>query len=75
MTDRHAAYIVVLRDDIRDDESAPTLTALRMIHGVASVEPVVSDYTFAVAQTRRDNAWRNALAELAANGPPAGTGD
>jgi hypothetical protein len=74
MTDRHAAYIVVLEDDIRDDDAGESvLIALRMVKGVASVEPVVADYSFAVARTRRDSAWRDALYELARQGPP-GTG-
>jgi hypothetical protein len=75
MTDRHAAYIVVLEDDIRDDDAGESvLIALRMIKGVASVEPVIADYPFAVARTRRDSAWRDALYELARQGP-SGTGD
>jgi hypothetical protein len=74
MTDRHTAYIVVLEHDIRDDDAEPVLTALRMVKGVASVEPVIADYPFAVARTRRDSAWRDALYELARQGPPE-TGD
>jgi hypothetical protein len=74
MTDRHAAYIVVLGSDIRDDDAEPVLTALRMVKGVASVEPVIADYPFAVARTRRDSAWRDALYGLARQGPPE-TGD
>lgn len=42
MTDRYSGFVVVLADDIRDDDAADTLTALRMVHGVARVEPVVS---------------------------------
>lgn len=42
MTDRYSGFMVVLADDIRDDDAADTLTALRMVHGVARVEPVVS---------------------------------
>lgn len=72
MTDRHAAYIVVLDDDIRDDEAEPTLIALRMISGVASVEPIIPDYSFVVARSRRDSEWRAALAELAIRGPASG---
>jgi hypothetical protein len=69
MTDRHVAYIVVLEDDIRDDCAEPTLNALRMIHGVRSVEPVLNSYEFAVARARRDRAWEEALLELARHGP------
>jgi hypothetical protein len=70
MTGRHAAYIVVLRDDIRDDEAGPTLTALRMIHGVASVEPVLFTYEMHIAWQRLDRKWREALIRLAGEGPP-----
>lgn len=41
MTDRHAAYIVVLAEDIREDDAEHVLNALRMVSGVVSVEPVV----------------------------------
>jgi len=69
MTDRHAAYLVILEDDIRDDDAAGVIGALWHVKGVASVEPVVSSYEFAVARTRRDTAWRNALLALAKDGP------
>ena len=69
MTDRHAAYLVILEDDIRDDDAAGVIGALWHVKGVASVEPVVSSYEFAVARTRRDGAWRNALLALAKDGP------
>jgi len=69
MTDRHAAYLVVLEDDIRDDDADGIISALYHIRGVASVEPVVSSYEFAVARTRRDTAWQDALLALAKDGP------
>lgn len=39
MTDRYNAFIVVLERDIREDDADATLTALRRIKGVLSVEP------------------------------------
>lgn len=43
MTDRHAGYIVTLAKDIREDDAQAVITALRMVKGVLSVEPVLSD--------------------------------
>ena len=43
MTDRHAGYIVTLERDMREDDAEESvLIALRMIRGVASVDPIVS---------------------------------
>lgn len=69
MTDRHAAYIVVLDDDIREDDSAGVLNAIRHIRFVASVTPAIADYPFAVARARRDRAWEEALMNLIGKGP------
>ena len=52
MTDRHAGYIVILDKDIRSDDSEHTLNALRMVRGVISVEPVVSDIEVHIAEER-----------------------
>lgn len=65
MTDRHAAYIVVLGDDIREDSDEPIITALRMVKGVVSVEPVVADYNLHIAQTRVDQEWQDRITEFA----------
>lgn len=56
MTDRHAGYIVVLAEDIREDDAEGTLNALRMVRGVISVTPVISDHTQAVARDVRQPA-------------------
>lgn len=64
MTDRHAAYIVVLDQDIRDDDAEPILTALRMVKHVASVEPVVSSYDTHIAESRADSVWRDRIVDL-----------
>ncbi len=65
MTDRHAAYIVILGDDIRDDSAAPIITALRMVKGVASGEPVVASHQLHIAQARVDQEWKDRIAEFA----------
>jgi hypothetical protein len=64
MTDRHCAYIVTLAKDIRsDDAEEGVLAALRMIKGVAAVEPVIADPSAEQAvRVRRDRAWQVALA-------------
>jgi hypothetical protein len=64
MTDRHAGYIVTLAEDIREDDAEAVLTALRMVSGVVSVTPLVSDYTFAIARERRDRVWAGSLRDL-----------
>lgn len=42
MTDRYSGFVVVLSNDTRDDDAQAIQTALRMVQGVARVEPVVS---------------------------------
>lgn len=64
MTDRHAAYIIVLDHDIRDDDAEPILTALRMVKNVISVEPVVSSYETHIAESRAESAWRDRIVGL-----------
>ena len=65
MTDRHAAYFVVLASDMREDDAEESvLTALRMVKGVASVRPVPSSVEVAIAATRRDIEWRSELLAL-----------
>jgi hypothetical protein len=70
MTDRHAAYIVVLRGDIREDDARAVMTALRMVSGVVSVEPVPVSYDQVIARGRRDREWSEALLRLIRQGPP-----
>lgn len=70
MTDRHAGYLVVLADDIREDDAEESvLIALQMIRGVISVTPVIADYGQVIARKRRDSQWQDALRNLARNGP------
>lgn len=52
MTTRHAGYVVTLKDDIRDDDDQRIITALSMVSGVVSVDPIVSDPTVHIAEAR-----------------------
>lgn len=52
MTDRHSGYIVTLDRDIREDDAEAIVRALRMIKGVLSVEPQISDPMLHIAQER-----------------------
>jgi hypothetical protein len=70
MTDRHAGYIVTLREDVRADDAQAIMTALRMVSGVVSVEPVEADYGQVIARNRRDGQWVTALLALVHEGPP-----
>lgn len=64
MTDRHAAYIVTLNHDIREDDAEAILNALRMVKHVLSVEPVVADYSQHVAEQRANDAWRERIYKM-----------
>jgi hypothetical protein len=61
MTDRHAGYLVTLADDIREDDAEAILTALRMVRGVQSVEPVLASIDQQIAQSRADGVWRERI--------------
>ena len=52
MTDRHAGYVVTLAADIREDDANAIITALKMIKGVVSVEPIDASPDVVVATTR-----------------------
>jgi len=52
MTDRHAGYVVTLEDNIREDDAAQTIAALRQIKGVLDVCPIVADPMLMVAEAR-----------------------
>lgn len=70
MTDRHSGYVVVLDHDMREDDAEAILNAIRMIKGVATVEPVVSSLLDGqIAEGRRDRLWQEALSRLIRYGP------
>lgn len=54
MTTRYSGFVVTLTDDIREDDAEAIVTALRMVKGVASVQPVDSDVL--AEQVARDRA-------------------
>lgn len=64
MTTRHAAYIVTLADDIREDDDAHIINALRMVKGVIAVTPVPASYEIGIAQERANHEWRQRLLNL-----------
>ncbi len=61
MTDCHSSYIVVLEHDVREDDAEQTLSALRQIRGVLTVEPVVASGELMVAESRAMYAMRRKL--------------
>jgi hypothetical protein len=52
MTTRLAGVLVTFERDIREDDAAATLAALRQIKGVLHVEPVPSDVHLGLAEAR-----------------------
>ncbi|MGS2645878.1 hypothetical protein [Streptosporangium sp. G12] len=65
MTDRHAGYIVTLAEDVREDDAEAILSALRMVKGVISVEPVVaSPVDMQIASQRAHQKWRGKILDL-----------
>ena len=64
MTDRHSGYVVTLRTDVREDDGEAILTALRMVKGVLSVEPVVHAPEIDIATGRANADWWDALDRL-----------
>jgi hypothetical protein len=60
MTDRVHSLTVVLDADVRDDDVAPLIDAIRMMRGVADVRALVSDPVSHMAEmrARRDAAQR-----------------
>lgn len=65
MTTRHCGYVVTLAEDIRDDEEQAMVTALRMVRGVVSVEPVLTDHGQHIAQVRVHREWLAMLKRVA----------
>lgn len=43
MTARHAGYVVVLAQDLREDDAEQTVAAIKQIKGVLDVRPVAAD--------------------------------
>jgi hypothetical protein len=52
MTDRLKGVIVTFKEDIREDDAEAVLTAIKMVKGVLSVKPLVSDWEQHIAEER-----------------------
>jgi len=52
MTDRHAGYVVVLEEAIREDDAEQTVAALKQIKGVLDVRPIINDPMLTAAEAR-----------------------
>lgn len=61
MTDRHAGYLITLAENIREDDAEQTITALRQIKGVLTVEPVPANLELAIAHERALSELRGRL--------------
>lgn len=68
MTARHAAYLVTLAEDMREDDAEETLTALRMIRGALAVQPVERNIDQQIGQVRADGDWRERIFKLLGEG-------
>jgi len=60
MTDRYKGFIVTLGDDLRDDDAAATIAAIKQIKGVIAVKPVLGgDMDDEMARERvRHELWK-----------------
>jgi hypothetical protein len=65
VTDRHADYVVVLDQDIRDDDAEAVSTALRMVKGALTIEPLVASPEVHIAEQRARHEFRTELYNLA----------
>ena len=52
MTERHAGYVVTLEENIREDDAAQTIAAIKQIKGVLDVAPITADPMLVVATAR-----------------------
>jgi hypothetical protein len=66
MTDRIAAFVVVLDADVREDDplAHAIRDSIRLLRGVADVRPVVADGELHIAEARADTRWRGRLLTL-----------
>jgi len=52
MTNRYNTLLVILDHDIREDDAEPLIAAIKMMRGVLSVKPNVSDFESEMAEVR-----------------------
>ena len=59
MSTRLKGVLVTFEEDVREDDAAATLAAIRQIRGVLSVDPVPADIDDHMARARvRHEMWR-----------------
>ena len=64
MTDRHVGYVVTLDGAVREDDAEAILTAMKMIKGVASVDPVIDDPKIQIAKSAAHSEWERKIIGL-----------
>lgn len=64
MTDRYDYITVILEKDIREDDAAAILIALKMIKGVISVRPNIADPNSYMAEERARMKLEKKLLEI-----------
>jgi hypothetical protein len=67
MTDRYNALIVVLENDMRDDDAASLIEAIKHLRGVADVRGNVSDVESHIAFAKAKNELKTKLWEVLAD--------
>jgi hypothetical protein len=69
MTDRHFGYVVALEKNVRDDDAAAIVLALRMTKGVVDVRPIIASAETVIAEARADAKWREKLYAMLSEQP------
>lgn len=65
MTERHAGYVVMLKNDIREDDAEKIVNALRMVQGVIEVKPVINGgIELEIAEERARGTLRDEMREI-----------
>jgi hypothetical protein len=64
MTDRQTAFLVTLGEEVAEDEARAIAAALRMVRGVASVQPAEANPDWQLARERIDAEWRQRIVGL-----------
>lgn len=52
MTDRYSGVLVTFEKDIREDDAQSLINAIKMIKGVISVDPQISDHEHLMAKSQ-----------------------
>lgn len=52
MTDQYSGVLVTFEKDIRKDDAQSLINAIKMIKGVISVDPQISDYEHLMAKSQ-----------------------